>query len=71
MSATINETLTLNRAGDLVRLVIGVMLALAVTAGLFWTMQYLIVSADKGLNENTAGNIVDFVRLKRNEEIKL
>ncbi len=70
MSATILQTLSLNKAGDYIRLVFGVVLGLAVTAGLFWTMQYLIVTADRELNEGAAGNIVDFVRLKRNEEIQ-
>lgn len=70
MSATILQTLSLNKAGDYFRLVLGVVLGLAVTAGLFWTMQYLIVTADRELNEGAAGNIVDFVRLKRNEEIQ-
>lgn len=70
MSATINDTLALGRGGDYFRLVIGIILGLAVTAGLFWTMQYLIVSANHELNEGKAGAIVDFVRLKRNEEIQ-
>jgi protein TonB len=70
MSATILQTLSLNKAGDYVRLLFGVVLGLAVTAGLFWTMQYLIVTADRELNEGAAGNIVDFVRLKRNEDIQ-
>jgi len=70
MSATIIQRLSLNKAGDYVRLVFGLALGLAVTAGLFWTMQYLIETADRELNEGAAGNIVDFVRLKRNEEIQ-
>jgi len=70
MSATIIQRLSLNKAGDYIRLVFGLALGLAVTAGLFWTMQYLIVTADRELNEGAAGNIVDFVRLKRNEEIQ-
>ena len=70
MSATILQTLSLSKAGDYIRLALGITLGLAVTAGLFWTMQYLIVTADRELNEGAAGNIVDFVRLKRNEEIQ-
>jgi len=70
MSATILDTLAQSKSGDLIRMVAGVTLGLAVTAGLFWTMQYLIVTADRELNEGAAGNIVDFVRLKRNEEIQ-
>lgn len=70
MSATILDSLTLNQSGNIVRLVTGVILGLAITAGLFWMMQYLIETADRDLNEGSAGNIVDFVRLKRNEEIE-
>jgi protein TonB len=70
MSATILESLTLNQSGNIVRLAIGATLGLAVTAGLFWMMQYLIATADRDLNESVSGNIVDFVRLKRNEEIE-
>jgi protein TonB len=70
MSATINERLSLNQAGNLVRLVIGLIFALAVTLSLFWLMQYLIETADRTLNDSGAGNLVDFVRVKRDESVK-
>jgi protein TonB len=70
MTATITETLTVQKTGGIVRLIIGVVLGLAVTAALFWTMQYLIETADRDLNEAAAGNLVDFVRLKRDESIQ-
>lgn len=70
MSATIIDTLSVDKAGNLVRLVIGITLGLAVTAGLFWFMQYLIVTADRDLNEGSSGHLVDFVRLKRDESIQ-
>jgi protein TonB len=70
MSATIIETLSVDKAGNIVRLVIGITLGLAVTAGLFWFMQYLIVTADRDLNEGASGHLVDFVRLKRDESIQ-
>ncbi len=70
MAATIASTLTISQSGNIIRLVIGLALGLAVTAGLFWTMQYLIDTADKRLNEGGSGHLVDFVRLKRNEEIQ-
>ena len=70
MAATITETLTAQKGPSIVRLVIGIVLGLAVTAGLFWTMQYLIETADRELNEGGAGNLVDFVRLKRDESIQ-
>jgi protein TonB len=70
MSATINETLTLEKAGGIVRLLIGIGIGLVVTAALFWTMQYLIETADRELNEGGTGSLVDFVRLKRDETIQ-
>ena len=70
MTATITETLSFQKAGGVVRLVIGVVFGLVVTAALFWTMQYLIETADRELNEGGAGNLVDFVRLKRDESIQ-
>jgi protein TonB len=70
MSAIILDSLSLNKTGNIVRLAIGVVLGLAVTAGLFWMMQYLIATADRSLNEGASGNLVDFVRLKRDESIQ-
>ena len=70
MAATILDSLTLNSAGHYVRLFIGALLAVAVTAGLFWTMSYLIKSTNANLDESGMSNIVDFVRLKRDESIQ-
>ena len=70
MSATVLESLSLKKTGDIVRLAIGMTIGLAVTAGLFWMMQYLIVTADRSLNESTSGNLVDFVRRKRDESVQ-
>jgi protein TonB len=70
MSATILESLSLNQSGNIVRLATGIVLGLVVTAGLFWMMQYLIDTADRELNEGASGHLLDFVRLKRNEEIE-
>ncbi len=70
MSATILDSLSLNQSGHFVRLAIGIVIALAVTAGLFWMMQYLIDTADRELNESASGHILDFVRLKRDENIQ-
>ena len=70
MSATILESLTLRKTGDIIRLAIGLAIGLAVTAGLFWMMQYLIVTADRTLNDSGSGALVDFVRLKRDESIE-
>jgi protein TonB len=70
MSATITEVLAVQKTGSLVRLTIGIVLGLVVTAALFWTMQYLIETTEGTLNEGTSGNLVDFVRLKRDESIQ-
>src|SRR5210317_1110549 len=70
MSATINDILAIQKSGNAVRLIIGISLGLVVTAALFWTMQYLIETADRELNEGTSGSLVDFVRLKRDESIQ-
>ena len=70
MSATISETLTLNKSGNIVRLSIGILIGLVVTAALFWFMQYLIETADRELNEGASGHLIDFVRLKRDESIQ-
>jgi protein TonB len=70
MSATILDSLSLNKTGDIVRLAIGLLLGLMITAGLFWMMQYLIATADRSLNESNTGALLDFVRLKRDETIQ-
>jgi protein TonB len=53
-----------------IRLGIGLLIGLAVTAGLFWMRQYMIVTADRSLYETGSTNIVDFVRLTRREQIE-
>jgi len=70
MAATILDSLTLNKSGYYSRMLIGAVLAVAVTAGLFWTMSYLIESTDSALDESGISNIVDFVRLKKDESIE-
>ena len=70
MPATILESLSLNKTGDIIRAAIGLMLGLMITAGLFWMMQYLIATADRSLNESSTGALLDFVRLKRDESIQ-
>jgi protein TonB len=70
MAATINQRLTQNQAANVTRLVLGLILGLAITLSLFWVMQYLIATADRTLNEDSAGSLVDFVRVKRDESVK-
>jgi len=71
MSATINQRLAQGQTANLIRLAIGLVMALAVTLSLFWLMQYLIETADRTLNDDGAGNLVDFVRIKRDENINI
>lgn len=52
------------------RLVIGVALGVLVTTGLLWTMQYLIKIGDRSLNEGGSMHVVDFVRVKRSEQVQ-
>ena len=70
MSVSINQTLSQNTTGYLIRMVIGIILATAVSLSLFWVMQYLIATADRSLNEDAASNMLDFVRVKRDESIQ-
>lgn len=69
-TATINQSLAQHQSRGLSRIGVGIVLALVVTLSLFWLMQYLIATADRSLNENTAGNLLDFVRVKRDESIQ-
>ena len=70
MPATILDSLSLDKTGDIIRAAIGLVLGLMITAGLFWMMQYLIATADRSLNESSTGALLDFVRLKRDESIQ-
>jgi protein TonB len=70
MPATILETLSVNKTGNLLRMLFGLAIGVVVTAALFWFMQYLIETADRDLNEGASGHLLDFVRLKRDESIQ-
>jgi len=70
MTATINQRLHQGQAANISRSLIAVIIALAVTLSLFWVMQYLIATGNSALNEDGAGNLVDFVRVKRDESVK-
>ena len=70
MAASINQVLTQSQAAKTTRLVTGLVVGLAITLSLFWVMQYLIATADRSLNEDAAGNLLDFVRVKRDETVK-
>lgn len=70
MAQTINQSMAQNQAGDIARMAIGMVVALAISLSLFWVMQYLIATADRSLNEESAGTMLDFVRVKRDENIE-
>lgn len=70
MTVSINQSLKQHQSGGLIRMMTGAVLALMVTLSLFWLMQYLIATADRSLNEDTAGHLLDFVRIKRDESIQ-
>jgi protein TonB len=52
------------------RFALGLALGAAVTLALFWIMQYLIVTADRSLDEAKRGALVDFVRVKKKEIVE-
>ncbi|MDX1460196.1 MAG: energy transducer TonB [Xanthomonadales bacterium] len=68
--ATITDTIAKRESGNLPRLLIGLAIGLVITLFLFWMMQYMIETADRTLDESSRGSLVDFVRVRRNEEIQ-
>jgi len=71
MAASIIESLSpSSRFDGFKRIIIGFVVGGLVTLGLLWTMQNLIESADRTLDESARGHLVDFVRLKREETIQ-
>lgn len=69
MTATIATTLNTHDSGKFAGPFTGVILGFIVTASLFWLMQNLIDSADGTLGEKSAGALVPFVRVEREEVI--
>lgn len=52
------------------RRIVSVLLAIVVAFSLFWLMHYLILSGGRGRPDTEAYNVVDFVRLKRDERLE-
>ncbi|MDF2176946.1 energy transducer TonB [Aliiglaciecola sp. CAU 1673] len=52
------------------RLLIALILAAAVTLGLFYLMQSLIQSGGSALTEPPVGSVLDFVRVKEDEQVQ-
>lgn len=70
MATSIAQTLSISKTAMYIRMGVGLLIGVCVTAGLFWMMQYMIETADRSLNEEGVANIVDFVRLQRDEDIQ-
>lgn len=70
--SSVNANMKPGRIGKTLvsRIILAAILSLAVTLSLLWSMQFLIATADRSLDESVAGYIVDFVRLKREELAK-
>jgi protein TonB len=69
MAATVSQTLVISRFGIIYRVIAGIVVGLAVTAALFWVMPYMIETTDRQLDKAGSTNLVDFVRLRRDETI--
>ena len=70
MSATITQTIESRESSAIPRIGFGLVLGLVITLFLFWFMQYMIETADKTLDENSRGSLVDFVRIRKDESIE-
>ena len=69
MAATVSQTMVIRGFGSIFRVFAGIVSGLAITAALFWVMQYMIQTTDRQLNEAGSAQLVDFVRLRRDETI--
>ena len=69
MAATISQTLVIRGIGSFVRMIAGIVIGLVITAALFWMMPYMIETTDRQLDKGGSTNLVDFVRLRRDETI--
>ena len=69
MAATISQTLVIGRFGSIFRVITGIVFGLAITIALFWVMQFMIETTDRQLDKSGSTNLVDFVRLRRDESV--
>jgi len=53
-----------------IRLGLSTVVGVVVTLGLFYLMQYLIQGADSALTDDKIGNLVDFVRVKQDQQVE-
>ena len=69
MAATVSQTLVIGKTGSIFRVVAGIVVGLVITLMLFWAMPYMIETTDRQLDKAGSINLVDFVRLRRDETI--
>ena len=69
MAATVSQTLVIGRFGSIFRVIAGIVFGLAITSALFWVMPHLIETTDRQLDKSGSTNLVDFVRLRRDETV--
>ena len=53
-----------------IRLGLSTIVGVVMTLGLFYLMQYLIQGADSALTDDKIGNLVDFVRVKQDQQVE-
>lgn len=64
---TLTDTIQTAQSSSIGRLILGALLAIAITLGLLWTMNFLIKIVDQTVVDKDAGRTVEFVRIKRSE----
>ena len=69
MVATVSQTLVIRGFGSIFRVITGIVFGLAITIALFWVMQFMIETTDRQLDKSGSTNLVDFVRLRREETV--
>jgi protein TonB len=69
MAATVSQTLVIRGFGNIFRVIAGIAFGLVITLALFWMMPYMIETTDHQLDKTGSTNLVDFVRLRRDEVI--
>ncbi|MEM7084270.1 MAG: energy transducer TonB [Pseudomonadota bacterium] len=64
---TLSQVIQEGQSSSLKRVLLGALLALAITLGLLWTMNFLIKIVDQTVTEGDPSRQVEFVRVKRSE----
>jgi len=70
MATALATTFDVQPSQNASRFVVGSLVGLAVTAGLFWIMQYLIETAEWELGDESVQATLDFVRVIRDEDVR-